>query len=120
MLMAYRSPSSKSSHRRPAGKHLRARTTGIRIVNRAAFTIFLVTGCVAMAVLSVPQMRKLRSLDEELARAKAQESHVRSQKEQRTRELPALRDDPAYLELIARDRLDLYRSGEQIYRIDKN
>ena len=117
--MEHRSPSAKSTHRRPAGKHLRARTTGIRIVNRAAFTIFLVTGCVAMAVLSVPQMRKLRSLNEELARANAQEAHVRSQKEQKTRELAALRNDPAYLELVARDRLDLYRSGERIYRIEK-
>lgn len=117
--MAYSSPSAKATHRRPVGKHLRDRTTGIRIVNRVAFTIFIVTGCVAMAVLSVPQMRKLRSLNEELARANVQESHVRSQKEQRVRELTALRDDPSYLELVARDRLDLYRSGERIYRIEK-
>ena len=75
--MAHRSPSAKASRRRPVGKHLQARTAGIRIVNRAAFTIFLVTGCVAMAALSIPQMRKLRSLKEELARANAQEHHVR-------------------------------------------
>ena len=117
--MAHRSPSAKASRRRPVGRHLQARTAGIRIVNRAAFTIFLVTGCVAMAALSIPQMRKLRSLKEELARANAQEHHVRSHKEQKTRELTALRDDPAYLELVARDRLDLYRSGERVYRIEK-
>jgi len=117
--MAHRSSSPQAKHRRPAGRRLQARTAGIRIVNRAAFTIFLVTGCVAMAALSVPQMRKLRSLKEELARAKAQEHHVRSHKERKSRELAALRDDPAYLELVARDRLDLYRSGERIYRIEK-
>ena len=93
---------------------------GFRIVNRAAFSIFLLTGCIALAVLSVPQMRALRSLNEELARANAQESHVLSQREQRRRELAALRDDPAYLELVARDRLDLYRTGERIYRIRKD
>ena len=117
--MAHRSSSPKASRRRPVGRHLQARTAGIRIVNRAAFTIFLVTGCVAMAALSIPQMRKLRSLKEELARANAQEHHVRSHKERKSRELIALRDDPAYLELVARDRLDLYRSGERIYRIKK-
>ena len=113
-------PSAKASRRRPTGKHLRARTTGLRIVNRTAFTILLVTGCVAMAVLSVPQARKLRSLSEELARVNARETHVRAQKERRGRELAALRNDPAYLELVARDRLDLYRSGERIYRIEKD
>ncbi|MBB07852.1 MAG: hypothetical protein CMN03_06270 [Roseibacillus sp.] len=105
------------SQKRPTTRHLRARTTGIRIVNRAAFSIFLLIGCVAMGVLSVPQMRTLRSLEEELARANAQESHVLSQREQKRRELTALRDDPAYLELVARDRLDLYRTGERVYRI---
>ena len=117
--MARCSPSAQASRRRPVGRHLQARTAGIRIVNRAAFTIFLVTGCVALAALSVPQMRKLRSLKEELARVNAQEHHVRPHQEQKSRELTARRDDPAYLELVARDRLDLYRSGERIYRIEK-
>ena len=108
------------SRKRPVTRRLRARTMGFRIVNRAAFSIFLLTGCIALAVLSVPQMRALRSLNEELARANAQESHVLSQREQRRRELAALRDDPAYLELVARDRLDLYRTGERIYRIRKD
>ena len=108
------------SRKRPVTRRLRALTMGFRIVNRAAFSIFLLTGCIALAVLSVPQMRALRSLNEELARANAQESHVLSQREQRRRELAALRDDPAYLELVARDRLDLYRTGERIYRIRKD
>ena len=72
----------------------------------------------SIAVLSVPQPRKLRELKEELARARALESHVQDRKDQKRRDLKALRDDPAYLELVARDRLDLYREGEQIYRID--
>lgn len=114
--MADRSPSARS-RRRPAGKHLRARTTGIRIVNRVAFACLVAIACVAVAVLSVPQVRKLRALKEELARSHAQEAHVKSYKDQKSRELAALRSDPSYLELIARDRLDLYRSGERIYRI---
>ena len=117
--MARHSPSTKESRRHPVGQHIRARTTGIRIVNRAAFFVLLLTACVAMAVLSVPQVRKLRALNAELARANAEEKHVRAYKGQKTRELNALRDDPAYLELVARDRLDLYRSGERIYRIEK-
>jgi cell division protein FtsB len=116
--MAARSSSAKM-RKRPAGKHLRARTTGIRIVNRVAFTCLVAIVCVAVAVLSVPQVRKLRAMKEELARTIAQETHVRAYKDQKSRELAALRSDPSYLELIARDRLDLYRTGEHIYRIKR-
>ena len=115
--MARRSP-RKTARRRP-GKHLRARTTGIRIVNRVAFVVLVATACVAVAALSVPQVRHLRSLREELTRAQAQERNVLAIKDQKNRELRALQSDPSYLELIARDRLDLYRTGERIYRIKR-
>jgi len=36
----------------------------------------------------------------------------------RTRELDWLRNDPEYLELLARDRLNLQRKGETIFRIE--
>lgn len=115
--MPRQSSCPRDNRRYPSGHHVRARTTGLRIVNRAAFLVLLLTACVAMVVLSVPQLRKLRTLEGELSRASAKENHVRAYKSQKTRELSALRDDPAYLELVARDRLDLYRRGERIYRI---
>ena len=102
--------------RRP-GRSLRARTTGIRIVNRAAFCLLVILACVAVAALSVPQVRKLRELKEELSRSQTKERHVVAIKDQKYRELRALQSDPAYLELIARDRLDLHQTGERIYRI---
>ena len=58
-------------------------------------------------------------LNEELARAKALEAHVEQKKDQKRRDLNAIRNDPAYLELVARDRLDLYREGEKVYRIEE-
>ena len=103
----------------PIGTNIRGRTVGVRILTKTAFAIFLITACVALIVLSVPQVRRLRGLEEELSRGNALETHVRNQKEQKRRELNSLREDPAYLELIARDRLDLYREGEKIYRIEQ-
>jgi len=35
-----------------------------------------------------------------------------------TREVNLLKTDPAYLETIARDRLDLMKDGETIFRIE--
>ncbi|NIP92525.1 MAG: hypothetical protein GWO24_03275 [Akkermansiaceae bacterium] len=113
--MAGCSPTARRPKRRP-GRHLRARTTGIRIVNRVAFVILITIACVAIAALSVPQVRELRRLKEKLARSKVHENHMRSYRDQKRRELSALRTDPSYLELVARDRLDFYRSGELIYR----
>lgn len=114
-----RSPAARTRRTPYPGKHLRARTIGIRIVNRVAFGVLVATACVAVVVLSVPQLRKLRSLREELARTQAQETHVLAYRDQKQRELAALRSDPSYLELIARDRLDLQRSGETVFRIKR-
>ena len=116
--MARRSPSATHRKRLP-GKHLRARTTGIRIVNQVAFVILVAIACVAVGALAVPQVRELGRQKAELVRTKAQESHIRAYKEQKSRELSALRSDPGYLELITRDRLDLFQSGENIFRITR-
>ena len=110
---------SKKHRRKKAGKHLRARTTGFRIVNRVAFVMLVGVACVAVAALSVPQLRELSRLKAELVRAEAQERHVLDRKEAKERELDALRSDPSYLELIARDRLDLHRTGETVFRIKR-
>ncbi len=96
---------------------MRARTKGLRLINKFAFLVLVVTGCVAVAVLSVPQVRELRRLREELTRTEAREGHVLEVLERKNRELGALRSDPGYLELVARDRLDLYRRGERVFRI---
>ena len=113
-----------SKVRRPrGGKHgrfLRARTTGIRVINQFAFVVLVAMGCVAIAVLSIPQIRELRQLEGELREAENLERGVLDTKDRKTRELTALRDDPAYLELIARDRLDLHREGETIFRIERD
>jgi cell division protein FtsB len=37
---------------------------------------------------------------------------------QHTRQVDLLKNDPTYIETIARDRLDMMKEGEKIYRID--
>ena len=96
---------------------MRAQTRGLRFVNRLAFVVLVGTGCFAVAVLSVPQVRELRRLREDLARTEVREQHVLEEVDRKERELSAIRTDPSYLELISRDRLDLYHPGERIFRI---
>ena len=96
---------------RKAGRYLRARTTGLRLLNKAAFGILILMGCVAISLLAMPQVRELRRLEGEYSQALARENETMARKDRRNRELAALKNDPEYLELIARDRLDLYKAG---------
>jgi cell division protein FtsB len=86
-------------------------------VNQVATVLLVVMGCAAIAALSVPQVRKLQQLKDELVRTEARERHVLALKAQTKAELRALQSDPAYMELVARDRLNLYQTGERIFRI---
>lgn len=91
----------------------------MRFVNKATFVLLVGTCCLAVAVLAVPQSRELRAMEERLVRVEAHEQHTIERKEQKARELDAVKNDPAYLEMIARDRLDLYLEGEKILRIER-
>ena len=107
----------KKGGRPRRGKYLRARTAGIQLVNRFAFGVLIAMGCVAIAILALPQVRKLQGLEKELKGVEALEREVLALKDRKNRELTALRNDPDYLELVARDRLDLYEPGERVIRV---
>ena len=101
------------------GRFLRVRTAGIRFLNQCAFVVLVLLGCVAVALLSVPQVKELKRLETEQTYALQQEEEALARKDQKRRELDAIRDNPEYLELIARDRLNLYRKGETIIRVHR-
>ena len=68
--------------------------------------VFPVIQIPAVSVLSIPQVRELHQLEADLRDAENLERSVLETKDRKARELAALRDDPAYLELVARDRWD--------------
>ena len=72
-----------------------------------------------MAILALPQVRELRRMEGELGTVREREQRVMDEKDRKSRELAALRDDPEYLELMARDRLDLYKPGERVVRVKR-
>lgn len=109
--------SRKSSPNR--GRFLRVRTAGIRVLNHFAFVVLVLLGCVAVALLSVPEVKRLKSLEAELVWTKEKEAEAQARKDQKRRELKAIKEDPEFLEIKARDRLDYYREGETVFRIDR-
>lgn len=92
--------------------------SGFNLLNRFLIFVIIVGLCIGGILASVPIFRqyreqnaRLEQLEKELAREKA--LYVR-----RSREEQLLKNDPAYLEYISRDRLDVMKPGETIIHLD--
>jgi hypothetical protein len=100
-------------------RRLEARTQ----VFQWAWRGFFVVACLALGLVVVatalPQKRKLYELEAKLDNAKAREQEVLSERESFEIEHRALREDPAFLEIHARDRLNFYREGERVLKFRK-
>jgi cell division protein FtsB len=99
---------------------LEARTRMIRGAGRMVFIAFGVALGFVVLATAVPQRRELAKLEARLEQAKDRERIVNAEREQRRIELRALREDPAYLEIHARDRLDYCREGERVLRFQRD
>lgn len=86
---------------------------GVGGVSVVALSIAL--GFVVVAT-AFPQRRQLEKLEVKLQQAKQRESGILADLEYHQIEYRALKEDPAFLEIHARDRLDLYRAGERILK----
>ena len=89
-------------------------------VFHAVLRVSLVAFCMAVGFVVVatafPQRRALLKLEANLQLAKTRESAMLADREYHQVEYRALKEDPAFLEIHARDRLDLYRAGERILK----
>ena len=100
-------------------KRLEVRT---RVIQRAGHAVFVVA-CMAVGFVvvatAVPPRRRLAELQIKLEQAKAREGEVLAEREYYEIEHRALREDPAFLEIHARDRLNYYREGERVLKFRK-
>ena len=92
----------------------------IRGAGRMVFIAFGVALGFVVLATAVPQRRELDKLEARLKEAKERENIANAEREQRRIELRALREDPAYLEIHARDRLDYCREGERVLRFRRD
>ena len=99
---------------------LEARTRAIQGAGKLA----LIACCLSLGFVVVatafPQRRILDKLEAKLALVKEREREVIAERDHRNVELRALREDPAYLEIHARDRLDYCRDGERVLRFKRD
>jgi cell division protein FtsB len=81
-----------------------------------ALIVFAVIALIICAFM--PELRKQK---EQAARMEVLRAEIEKQKaalNQRTREVDLLKNDPGYVEVLARERLDLMKEGETIFRLD--
>ncbi len=81
-------------------------------------------GCVLMliGIISVPffpRFRDYRALNEEGREVAARRDKIRAQLDEKEAELRMLKTDPQFIELKARDHLDLAKEGEVIFRFEQ-
>ena len=72
-----------------------------------------------MASLFVPPYKTLLQSRAEIDNLQAQVNEQKRLVARQTREVNLLTTDPAYLETIARDKLDLMKEGEVIFRLER-
>jgi cell division protein FtsB len=82
--------------------------------------VLLVLALVLVIVsLFLPQSKKLTQSRAEIERLQGLVNDQKTLLARQTREVNLLKTDPGYLEMMARDRLDLMKEGETIFRLEQ-
>ncbi|MES2706857.1 MAG: septum formation initiator family protein [Verrucomicrobiota bacterium] len=84
---------------------------------------FAGVGCILMliCIISVPffpRFRDYRALNEEGRTVEAERDRLRLVLEEKEAQLRMIESDAQFIELKARDHLDLYREGEVVFRFE--
>ena len=95
---------------------LEARTRVIQGAGRIVFVVFCMAIGFVVVATAFPQRRELEKLEAKLKLAKEREATIVADREYHQIEYRALREDPAFLEIHARDRLGYYREGERVLK----
>lgn len=111
------------SKKRFTAKQLARIETRIRLVqavNRMLYVCMAVAFGLMITAFAVPQKKEYEKLQAKLNATREREAETLARKDHKRIELQALREDPVYLEVQARDRLNYYHEGERVLRFDTN
>ena len=95
------------------------RSDFIRSLNRTVVAVLCLGVGVLVVASSVPERKRLADKEQELVEVLGREGEVRAVKAACEIEQRALREDPEFLETMARDRLDYSQPGERVLRIQR-
>jgi cell division protein FtsB len=87
-------------------------------LNRILRVLLVIAIWLVIISLFVPPYKKLTQSRAEIDNLMVQVNDQKTLLARQTREINLLKTDPTYLETIARDRLDLMKDGETIFRLE--
>jgi cell division protein FtsB len=87
-------------------------------LNRILFALLFLAVWLGIISLFVPPYQKMQAARGEIDALQAQRDEEKTLLARATREAIWLKTDPIYLETIARDRLDLMKEGETVFRLE--
>jgi cell division protein FtsB len=88
-------------------------------LNRGLIALLVMAIVLVIVSLFVPPYKKLAQSRNEIENLQGQVNEQKMLLARQTREVNLLKTDPAYLETIARDRLDMMKEGETIFRLEQ-
>ena len=91
---------------------------GFRILNRLLIFIIIVALCIGSIIASIPVYKQSREQNAKLIQLQKDLAREKTLLLRRTREEQLLRNDPGYLEIVSRDRLDVMKPGETILHLE--
>ncbi|MEO5721413.1 MAG: septum formation initiator family protein [Chthoniobacterales bacterium] len=88
-------------------------------LNRVLRALLVIAFLLVIVSLFIPQYKKLTQSRGEIEGLQTLVSEQKMLLARQTREVNLLKTDPGYLETIARDRLDLMKEGETVFRLEQ-
>ena len=89
-------------------------------LNRVLKVLLFLAFWLVVVSLFVPPYQKLQQSRGEIDSLQAQVNEQKMLLARQTREVNLLKTDATYLETIARDRLDLMKEGETVFRLEQS
>jgi cell division protein DivIC len=89
-------------------------------LNRVLKVLLFLAFWLVVVSLFVPPYKKLQQSRREIDNLQAQVNEQKMLLARQTREVNLFKTDAIYLETIARDRLDLMKEGETIFRLEQS
>lgn len=87
-------------------------------LNRVLIGAICLAFAVAAGIIFIPILKKRAEANEQIAHLQEKIAKQKTILSRRSREVELLKNDPEYIELIARDRLDVMKEGETIIRLE--
>jgi cell division protein DivIC len=87
-------------------------------LNRILLVLLIIAVWLVIVSLFVPPYKKLMQSRSEIDNLQQQVNEQQALLARQTREVNLLRTDVSYLQTIARDRLDLMKEGETVFRLE--